>query len=48
MTKIRVGIYDDHSLEVDIDKQFEEIETSDVYEIIGREKRIMGWCKIGD
>ena len=51
MTRIRVGIRDKHSIEVDIDKSYEEIEISDIFskicrDGIHRDQKIIGWCRI--
>jgi len=48
MTRIGVAIKGESSIEIDIDKPIGEIRTSDVYDEIGREKRIMGWCELNE
>ncbi len=46
MTKIRVGIRKEKSLEIEIDKPIEEIKIRDIWNVIGESKDVMGWGEI--
>lgn len=48
MTRIRVGIAGGRSEEIVIDRPFDDITTTDIYNVIGHDKRIMGWLEIDE
>jgi len=48
MARIRVGIEREKSQTIMIDKPFNDINTTDIRNVIGQDKRIMGWLEVDE
>lgn len=48
MIRIRVGMVRERSQEFEIDKPFDDITTTDIYNVIGYDKNVMGWLEIDE